>query len=109
MIRTACVLLAAFCSAIAWGENWPQFRGPRGDGTSSERNVPTRWSVTENVVWKSTIPGEGHSSPVVWNESVFLTSAIQGNGDRVLVRLDAISGKAVWQVKVGNANRESMH
>ena len=57
-------------------ENWPAWRGPRGDGTSLESNVPTRWSATENVAWKTAVPGAGHSSPIVWGERVFLTTAV---------------------------------
>lgn len=90
-------------------ENWPQFRGPRGDGMSAETNLPLRWSATENVQWKAAIPGEGHSSPIVWEGSVFLTSADPSGGDRWLVRVDAATGKIVWQKKVTSAPKESMH
>ncbi len=90
-------------------ENWPQFRGPRGDGISRETNVPVRWSTTENVQWKTAIPGEGHSSPIVWGDAVFLTSAVKGSGERFLIRLDAHTGKIVWQVNVVTAPVEKMH
>ena len=90
-------------------ENWPQFRGPRGDGTSAEKGVPTRWSSTENIAWKGAIPGEGHSSPVVWGESVLVTSANRETGDRTLVRVDAKTGKILWEKKLFTAPRESMH
>jgi len=92
----------------ALAENWPQFRGPRGDGTSTETNVPLRWSATQNVKWKAGIPGEGHSSPVVWEGSVFVTSA-NDNGERHLIRVDADTGRIVWQKKVATAAKESMH
>jgi len=106
-------LLTLLCGALAatsaWAGNWPQFRGPAGDGRSDEAGVPTRWSATENVLWKTPIPGEGHSSPIVWDNAVFLTSALPDSGERVLVRLDAESGRIVWQAKAGQAPRESMH
>ena len=89
-------------------ENWPQFRGPRGDGTSLEKNLPLRWSPTENVLWKTPLPGEGHSSPIVWGESVFLTTAL-ANGQRVLLRLEAASGKVLWQQVVIEAGSDAMH
>lgn len=98
----------ALSTLAARGENWPQFRGPRGDGTSLETNLPVRWSVTENVRWRTPIPGQGHSSPVVWDDAVFLTTALT-NGDRTLLRLDARAGGVVWQKTVLKADREAMH
>jgi hypothetical protein len=100
----------AGCSLVsALGENWPQFRGPRGDGTSTEKNPPMRWSATENVAWKTALPPEGHSSPVVWDDSVFLTSALRESGKRMLFRVDSNTGKIVWQSTVAEAEREAMH
>lgn len=64
-------------SAVA-PENWPQFRGPGGLGVVEDAGVPTRWSESENILWKTAIEGRGHSSPVVWGDRIFLTSAIEG-------------------------------
>ena len=58
-------------------ENWPQWRGPRGQGISSETALPTEWGPDKNVVWKSALP-HGYSSPIVWEDRIFLTSAIEG-------------------------------
>jgi outer membrane protein assembly factor BamB len=82
-IRTvASALVVASASAIAWGApratNWPQFRGPDGQGVSVETGLPDDWSDTRNVLWKTAIPGRGHSSPVVWGDRIFLTTAIEG-------------------------------
>ncbi|MCA1650946.1 MAG: serine/threonine protein kinase, partial [Acidobacteria bacterium] len=60
------------------GENWPQWRGPGGQGVSSERQLPTEWGPDKNIAWKTTLPGSGHSSPIVWGERIFLTSAVEG-------------------------------
>jgi outer membrane protein assembly factor BamB len=90
-------------------ENWPQFRGPRGDGTSLETNVPVHWSATRNLVWKSPLPGEGHSSPVVWGDSLFITSADKTSGRRHLHRFDALTGKPLWQRTVVTAPADAMH
>ena len=46
--------------------NWPQWRGPGGQGISTEKNLPTEWSATKNIKWKTPIAGRGHSSPIVW-------------------------------------------
>src|ERR1044071_292487 len=56
--------------------NWPQFRGARSLGVSAARGLPDRWSATENVAWKTDIPGRGWSSPIVWGNRLFLTSVV---------------------------------
>lgn len=58
--------------------NWPQWRGDGGQGISSEKNFPTEWSDTKNIAWKTPIPGRGRSSPVIWGNRIFLTTAIEG-------------------------------
>jgi outer membrane protein assembly factor BamB len=93
-------------ASLACAENWPGWRGPRGDGTSLEKEVPTRWSSTENVVWKSAVPGEGHSSPVVWNNRVLLTTARPDKEERVLLCFDRVSGATLWQQTVLTAPLE---
>lgn len=106
--RIALILAAAACLPVN-AENWPLFRGPRGDGTSLATNIPTRWSQTENVVWKTAIPGEGHSSPTFWEDSIFLTSAFPSSGERVLMRVNAETGEIEWRRNLFTAPRESMH
>jgi outer membrane protein assembly factor BamB len=58
--------------------NWAQWRGPEGQGISPETGLPTVWSATQNVKWKTPIPGRGHSSPIVWGERIFLTTSLEG-------------------------------
>src|SRR5688500_14823038 len=55
---------------------WPQWRGPHATGVSTTANPPLTWSETQNVLWKVTIPGRGSSSPVVWGDRLFVTSAV---------------------------------
>lgn len=90
-------------------ENWPAWRGPRGDGTSRETGLPLRWSETENVRWKTPIPGTGHSSPVVWEDRIFLTSCIEKTGDRLLLCLSRKDGRILWQKTVLTAPLERKH
>ena len=59
-------------------EQWPQFRGPDAKGVSEGSDLPIRWSETENVMWNTEIPGLGWSSPIVWNDSIYLTSVVSG-------------------------------
>jgi hypothetical protein len=74
-------------------ENWPVWRGPRGDGTSLEKKVPTRWSATDNVAWKSNLPGVGHASPIVWSDRVFTVTALLDKEERALLCLDRKTGQ----------------
>lgn len=89
--------------------NWPQWRGPNGDGISPESRVPVKWSDTENLAWKTPVPGEGHSSAVVWGDSVFLTTALPETQERLLLQLEARTGRILWQRSVVKAAREHMH
>jgi outer membrane protein assembly factor BamB len=66
-------------AAVADGEaNWAQWRGPEGQGVSAESAVPSQWSPSQNVAWKVAVEGRGHSSPIVWGNRVFLTTAVEG-------------------------------
>src|SRR5439155_1393897 len=66
--------LSLFALSAASADNWPQWRGPTGDGISKETNIPTKWSATENVAWKLPLPGVSGGTPVVWGDRIFLTS-----------------------------------
>jgi len=91
--------LMSFALAVR-SENWPQFRGPTGQGISQEKNLPIHWNANSNVLWKTAIPGEGWSSPIVWGDRVFVTSATQ-NGTRChVICLDRVSGKILWDKEV---------
>jgi outer membrane protein assembly factor BamB len=109
-----CVLLLLVGSVVtlpAVRADWPQFRGPGGQGVSPERRLPVTWSKDQNVLWKSELPGAGASSPVVLGGRIFLTSYSgygvpgQRGGDpsqlkRHVVCLDRASGKLLWAREV---------
>jgi outer membrane protein assembly factor BamB len=99
--------LLAASMPISHAENWPVWRGPRGDGTSLDKNPPIQWSATSNVVWKTAVPGEGHSSPIIWNDRIFLTTAFQDTQERALLSFDRASGKLLWQQTVLKAPLEA--
>jgi outer membrane protein assembly factor BamB len=90
-------------------EDWPGWRGPRGDGSSLEKNLPIKWSATDNVHWKTRIPGIGHSSPVIHGDRIFLTTCLIKEQQRVLLCLDRRDGKILWQRTVFNAPLEAKH
>jgi outer membrane protein assembly factor BamB len=91
-----------------YAEDWPQFRGPDGQGHYDGKNVPLQWSATKNVAWKQPIPGKGWSSPIVLNGRVYLTTAapIPGVKDLALTALclDAAKGKVLWASEVFQQN-----
>jgi outer membrane protein assembly factor BamB len=111
--------LAAAAGLVAAGDNWPQFRGPGARGTADGAHLPDRWGTAENVAWKAEIPGRGWSSPVVWGDRVFLTTAVSSEkpeeakkglyigGDRqkppadvhrwLVCCLDLATGKTLWE------------
>jgi hypothetical protein len=105
--RTGLVCLLTLAASVAGAENWPGWRGPRGDGTSLERDAPTRWSGTENIFWKTAVPGEGHSSPIIWDDHIFLTTALKEAQARVLLSFDRRSGAQLWQQTVIRAPLEA--
>jgi outer membrane protein assembly factor BamB len=99
--------------------SWPQWRGPSGQGVSVEKNLPSEWTATKNIKWKTSIPGRGHSSPIVWGNRVFLTTAIEGEevpgakaakhmmGDKEFVHPDSIGANRKHLFKVICLDRES--
>ena len=123
MHRTASITFAisfALTAGLA-ADNWPQWRGPQGQGISTEKNLPTEWAPGKNIAWKTELP-HGYSSPIVWGDRIFLTSAIEGEavpgvvpesvrinqphpdsvaGDKKqtlkLLALDTRSGKILWE------------
>jgi len=100
-------------------EVWPQFRGPKSDGVAEASGLPDTWSKTENVAWSVEIPGRGWSSPVVWGDRVFITTAVRMGGKEEKIKkglyfggerpapkephrwivycLDAANGKILWE------------
>lgn len=93
------VVAVCICGSTVAGP-WPQWRGPHGNGVSDEKNLPLKWSATENVRWKVPLSGAGVSAPAVWGKHVILTSSDGRLNDRLhLVCIDADSGKQLWQSK----------
>lgn len=91
-------LVASLASAFA--ENWPSFRGLTRQGISMERNLPLNWNAESNVVWKTEIPGQGWSSPVVWEDRVFVTTATDEGTKCRVICVDRKSGKIAWNKEV---------
>lgn len=97
----AFALLAAV-APIALAENWPQWRGPKNDGHSSETKLPSKWSETENVVWKCKLPGPGAGTPCVWDDKIFFTAV----GEKALLLVCVgTDGQIKWEKAIGSGNK----
>jgi outer membrane protein assembly factor BamB len=99
MLRIALILLAALPAAAA---DWPQFRGPTGDGHYAGPPLPTEWGPDKNVAWKTPIPGKGWSSPIISKGKIYLTTAVPKDGGQSLraICLDVDTGKIDWNKEV---------
>ena len=105
----ATVLTGAFESASA--ENWPGWRGPRGDGSSVDRDVPTNWNGEsgDGIVWRVPVPGVGHSSPIVHGSNLFVTTCDPDSEERLLICFDTESGQQKWKRSVITVSLEHKH
>jgi outer membrane protein assembly factor BamB len=97
-------LLACLRPPAGFAENWPQWRGPFFNGSTTETNLPATWSKTENVLWTAPLPGPSHATPIVWGGSVFVTSP-DDDKNLLLLCLDRRTGKVRWQKQVGVGDR----
>ena len=116
------IALATLTGLAAANDSWPQWRGPNLNGTSSSTGLPVRWSESENVAWRTKLPSWAAATPIIWGDTVFVTSAERGSslnrpnsrllegGDAGLDRLYLIAvnrqtGKVRWQQSIGRGNR----
>jgi outer membrane protein assembly factor BamB len=116
------LLIGLVCGGAALADNWPTWRGPDGQGHSAEKDLPLRWSTTENVRWKTPLPDEGNSSPVVWSNRVFLTQATDkvdwpppaaggpaSAHKRLVMCFDRANGRLLWQGETIYKEKESTY
>ncbi len=106
-------LVLSIAAGAGAAADWPQFRGPTGDGISDARGLPLTWGETENIAWKAEVPGLGRSSPVVLGDRIWMTTAVKGPGDAVsldAVCLDRSSGRLIYRAQVFSIDRpEPVH
>ncbi len=89
-------------------DNWPQWRGPNFDGSSREKGLPTKFSKTENIAWATDMPGPSAATPVIWNDTVFVSSTDQQAKTLLALALDRKTGKVLWQKEAGQGyNRDN--
>ena len=100
LIVSACIVLSA--EAICLGENWPHWRGPTMNGVANERGVPVTWSATEHVTWRLALPDRSGSTPIIWNDRIFLSVA--DGTELYLVCVDRNRGTELWKAHLGTGN-----
>ena len=101
-LLSASLLMIFVAAPQANADNWPQWRGERLDGISSEKNVPVKWSKTENVLWRLPLRGQAGATPVVWEDRIFLTSV---DGEELVLLCVGTDGKQQWRQVVGTGNK----
>src|SRR5262245_54798734 len=88
---------------------WPRWRGPSGQGYVAGTNYTDTWSDKERVQWRTPVPGVGHSSPIVWKDHVFLTTAT-ANGSRMsMLAFDRATGKPLWETTLPTKGVEHVY
>jgi outer membrane protein assembly factor BamB len=99
-------VVMGLASAPSHADNWPQWRGPTLDGVSSEQGLPLRWSAEENVVWKLPLPARSGSTPIVWDDRIFLNVSYDPEQDDRLELwcVDRHRGQVLWKRPLGAGN-----
>ena len=100
-------VMVSIAGSAAAVENWPQFRGVHGDGHAGDAKLPLSWSENKNIVWKTAIHDKGWSSPVVWGDQVWLTTATVGGKQLFALCIDRASGKIRHDIKVFDVEEPS--
>lgn len=94
------IMLTSLPSLSQAGDLWPEFRGPTADGHFDNDNLPIRWSESENVRWKTKLPGMGWGTPVISKDRIWLTSATDDGHEMFVVSVDRKNGKIVQRIKI---------
>jgi len=103
--RSVILVVIAICATKSFAENWPQWRGPFFNGSTTEANLPTEWSKTDNIRWVTALPGHSGATPVIWGDSVFVSSP-DSQKNLVLFCIDRRNGQIRWQKIVSDGDRE---
>ena len=107
-VFTVAILALLPLTSLGADPNWPRWRGPTGDGQSTETNIPSKWDAS-SVVWKTSLKGSGQSSPCIWGDRIFLTSALESGKTRLVMCLDRKSGKILWEKEAWRGTPEGSH
>ncbi len=101
------LLVTLVANQAVHAENWPRFRGPNGTGVSEQKGIPVRWDK-KDYAWDIELPGVGHGEPIIWDDTLFVTSAVEEGAVRYFFCIDANSGQTRWVRSIG-MNRSHKH
>ena len=96
VLSAAAAFAAAPTTLQPPSHNWPRWRGPHEDGHTTDAKLPVKWTDAD-LAWKTALPGDGQSTPIIWGDRIFLTSALDGGKERLVLCVDRKSGKLLWQ------------
>ncbi|MFT4689150.1 MAG: outer membrane protein assembly factor BamB [Limisphaerales bacterium] len=99
-MKTLSALFLFVALAVSAQDNWSQYRGPKGDGHAATKNLPVKWSETENVKWKVAVAGRAWSSPVIWGSQVWMTTASPDGKELSVVVVHKDTGKTLFEKKL---------
>ena len=102
-------ILTIFTLAASPADDWPAWRGPNGNGISTESVAPMKWSASENIAWRIEIPGRGRSSPIVTGDRVFVTTGVEEDQSRRVICIHRADGRILWSKSVHTGPGGKMH
>src|SRR5881394_2720742 len=109
ILRPLFLPLSICTAATALGANWPAWRGPEANGVTSEPQLPSEWSGSKNIRWKTPLPDRGNSTPIVWGNRVFITQSIDAENRRTVMSFDRANGKLLWQTGLTYKEDDKTH
>jgi outer membrane protein assembly factor BamB len=108
-VATLSMVLCALSATVMQAANWPSWRGPNQDNSTTESKFPLEWNATKNRKWRVALPEAGNSSPIVWGNRVFLTQAVNDGKHRSVMCFDRASGQILWQKGVDFEAQDPRH
>ena len=106
LISVTVLIIILSLTVAATARDWPRWRGPFMNGATDEKNLPDNWTKTENVKWVCPLPGSGSATPIICNGMVFISSTDSQSKDLLALCIDEKTGKEIWKVKLGTAQRD---
>jgi outer membrane protein assembly factor BamB len=106
MRRALLILTMSLATGVVASANWPAWRGPAGDGVSAEKNLPVKWSPTENIAWKLQLPQWSGATPVIWGDTIFLNVAEADGNNLSLWAVSRSKGDVLWKRPLSTGNNK---
>ena len=106
MRRALLILTMSLAAGVVASANWPAWRGPAGDGVSAEKNLPVKWSPTENIAWKLQLPQWSGATPVIWGDMIFLNVAEADGNNLSLWAVSRSKGDVLWKRPLSTGNNK---